>query len=149
LRSFRLASNAFTSPSRLRPTAISYIRATERFGAFFFGRPGLRRRTAAPVTPDVTPLSVKGGQLQPEALVIPSGPFGTGCAGRSNMRFRVVLVEDYDALAARATAGNPLALLRDWLARGGLQCSRMRPVDTAGRHLLVAMAEYERDEAAA
>jgi hypothetical protein len=42
-----------------------------------------------------------------------------------------------------------LALLRDWLARGGLQCSRIRPVDTGGRHLLVAMAECERDEAAA
>ena len=62
---------------------------------------------------------------------------------------RVVLVEDYDVLAARAAAGNPLALLRDWLARGGLLCSRVRPVDTGARHLLVATAEYQRDAAAA
>lgn len=62
---------------------------------------------------------------------------------------RLVLIEDYDALAARAATDNPLALLRDWLARGGLQCARMRPVDTGQAHLLVATAAAEPGQAAA
>jgi DNA-binding transcriptional ArsR family regulator len=62
---------------------------------------------------------------------------------------RLVLIEDYDALAARAATDNPLALLRDWLARGGLQCARMRPVDTGRGHLLVATAAAESGRAAA
>jgi len=62
---------------------------------------------------------------------------------------RLVLIEDYDALAARAATDNPLALLRDWLARGGLQCVRMRPVDTGRAHLLVATAAAEPGQAAA
>jgi ArsR family transcriptional regulator len=103
----------------------------------------LQSRTAASGSFDVVVLDrAIGGQARPELLL-------ADAARALRPGGRVVLVEDYDALAARATAGNPLALLRDWLARGGLQCSRMRPVDTSGRHLLVAMAEYERDEAAA
>jgi len=62
---------------------------------------------------------------------------------------RLVLIEDYDALAARAATDNPLALLRDWLARSGLQCARMRPVDTGQAHLLVATAAAEPGQAAA
>jgi DNA-binding transcriptional ArsR family regulator len=62
---------------------------------------------------------------------------------------RLVLIEDYDALAARAATDNPLALLRDWLARSGLQCARMRPVDTGQGHLLVATAAAEPGQAAA
>lgn len=62
---------------------------------------------------------------------------------------RLVLVEDYDALAARATAGNPLAVLREWAARAGLVCARMRPVDTGAAHRLVAIACPEQGQAAA
>ena len=103
----------------------------------------LQSRTAASGSFDVVVIDrALGGQARPELLL-------ADAARALRPGGRVVLVEDYEALAARATTGNPLALLRDWLARGGLQCSRMRPVDTAGRHLLVAMAEYERDEAAA
>jgi ArsR family transcriptional regulator len=62
---------------------------------------------------------------------------------------RMVLVEDYDALAARATAGNPLGVLREWVAAAGLVCARMRPVDTGTSHLLVAIAGPEQGQAAA
>jgi len=62
---------------------------------------------------------------------------------------RLVLIEDYDALAARAATDNPLALLRDWLARGGLLCARMKPVDTGQSHLLVATAAAEPGQVAA
>jgi ArsR family transcriptional regulator len=62
---------------------------------------------------------------------------------------RLVLVEDYDALATRAPAGNPLAVLREWVTRAGLVCARMRPVDTGTSHLLVAIAGQEQGQAAA
>lgn len=62
---------------------------------------------------------------------------------------RLVLVEDYEALAARTTAGNPLAVLREWIERAGLTCARMRPVDTGTSHLLLAVAGQEPGRAAA
>lgn len=62
---------------------------------------------------------------------------------------RLVLVEDYDALAARAAADNPLAVLREWVTRAGLVCARIRPVDTGRSHLLVAIAGPEQGQAAA
>ena len=54
-----------------------------------------------------------------------------------------------DALAQRAVTGNPLALLREWLAEAGLACTRLHPVDLDGRHLLLAIASCERAAAAA
>jgi DNA-binding transcriptional ArsR family regulator len=62
---------------------------------------------------------------------------------------RLVLVEDYEALALRTTDGNPLAALREWVSLGGLRCERIRPVDTGNSHLLVAVAEADQDRAAA
>lgn len=62
---------------------------------------------------------------------------------------RLVLVEDYEALAARTTAGNPLAVMREWIERAGLTCARMRPVDTGTSHLLLAVAGQEPGRAAA
>jgi SAM-dependent methyltransferase len=55
----------------------------------------------------------------------------------------LLLVEDYDALAKRAPAINPLSSLRHWLAEAGLVCARLRPLDVGGRHLLLALAHTE------
>ena len=62
---------------------------------------------------------------------------------------RLVLVEDYEAMALRTSDGNPLAALRDWISLAGLRCERIRPVDTGSSHLLVAIAESDEDRAAA
>jgi ubiquinone/menaquinone biosynthesis C-methylase UbiE len=40
---------------------------------------------------------------------------------------RLCLIEDFDILAERD--GNPLAVLRGWLASTGLKCERIHPVD--------------------
>jgi len=61
----------------------------------------------------------------------------------------VVLVEDYETLAERASGGNPLGMLREWIAQAGLLCTRLRPVDLGIQHLLLAVAERESAEAAA
>jgi ArsR family transcriptional regulator len=103
----------------------------------------LQTVTATSASFDVVVLDrVAGSRARPEQLVADATrvlrPGG-----------RIVIVEDYDTLAARAAAGNPLAMLRDWLARGGLKCARMRPVDTAAAHLLVATAALEQEQAAA
>jgi ubiquinone/menaquinone biosynthesis C-methylase UbiE len=55
-------------------------------------------------------------------------------------RGELLLVEDYDALAARTRADNPLAALREWLAEAGLICTRLRPLDVDGQHLVLAVA---------
>ncbi|HSQ69224.1 MAG TPA: metalloregulator ArsR/SmtB family transcription factor [Steroidobacteraceae bacterium] len=62
---------------------------------------------------------------------------------------RLVLVEDYEAMALRTSDGNPLAALREWISLGGLRCERIRPVDTGNSHLLVAIAEAGEGRAAA
>jgi ArsR family transcriptional regulator len=62
---------------------------------------------------------------------------------------QLLLVEDYDALAERDARDNPLGLLRDWIARGGLLCTRVRPVDIGTGHLLLAHATPDRAVAAA
>ena len=49
---------------------------------------------------------------------------------------RLVVIEDFDALAGV----NPIATLRDWFARAGLQAGGVHPVDTQNGHLLVATA---------
>ena len=62
---------------------------------------------------------------------------------------RLLLLEDYEALERRSSGGNPLALLREWVAEGGLVCTRLRPVDLGGLHLLLAVAATERAAVAA
>ncbi len=52
---------------------------------------------------------------------------------------RAVVIEDFDALSA-AGATNPIATLRQWFARAGLDCQRVHPVDIENAHLLVALA---------
>lgn len=51
---------------------------------------------------------------------------------------RAIVVEDFDALTVASTA-NPIATLREWFSRAGLECTRVRPVDTEDGHLLVAV----------
>lgn len=53
---------------------------------------------------------------------------------------RLVVVEDFDALAAADTATNPIATLSSWFAQAGLECGRVHPIDTEHGHLLVALA---------
>jgi SAM-dependent methyltransferase len=62
---------------------------------------------------------------------------------------RLIVVEDFEALAERSTDSNPLALLRGWLADAGLACSRLRPADVGGAHLLLAAAAPDTEVAAA
>lgn len=52
---------------------------------------------------------------------------------------RVVIIEDFDTLSTLTTT-NPIAALRDWFSRAGLECSRVHPVDTEDAHVLVALA---------
>jgi DNA-binding transcriptional ArsR family regulator len=51
---------------------------------------------------------------------------------------RVIVIEDFDALSA-ASRANPIATLREWFAKAGLEISRVRPVDTEAGHLLLAI----------
>jgi SAM-dependent methyltransferase len=51
---------------------------------------------------------------------------------------RVIVIEDFDALSA-ASASNPIATLREWFGKAGLDFSRVRPLDTEAGHLLVAI----------
>jgi len=62
---------------------------------------------------------------------------------------RLLVLEDYEALERRSGGGNPLALLREWVAEGGLVCTRLRPVDLGGLHLLLAVAATEQAAVAA
>jgi DNA-binding transcriptional ArsR family regulator/precorrin-6B methylase 2 len=52
---------------------------------------------------------------------------------------RAVVIEDFDTLSM-AGAANPIATLREWFARAGLECHRVHPVDTEESHLLIALA---------
>jgi ArsR family transcriptional regulator len=51
---------------------------------------------------------------------------------------RVIVIEDFDALSA-ASSANPIATLREWFSKAGLEISRVRPVDTEAGHLLLAI----------
>jgi ArsR family transcriptional regulator len=51
---------------------------------------------------------------------------------------RLCIVEDFELLAA--TCANPLIALREWMEGAGLVCERLRPIDTHGVHLIVALA---------
>lgn len=61
---------------------------------------------------------------------------------------RVVLIDDFDAIAA-AGAENPITGVRDWLRDAGLQCLRIHPVDTERGHLIIAIARNQRIVSAA
>lgn len=51
---------------------------------------------------------------------------------------RAIVIEDFDALSA-ASSANPIATLREWFAKAGLEISRVRPMDTEAGHLLLAL----------
>jgi ubiquinone/menaquinone biosynthesis C-methylase UbiE len=51
---------------------------------------------------------------------------------------RAVIIEDFDSLSSSFPT-NPIATLREWFAKAGLEVSRVRPVDTEAGHLLVAI----------
>ncbi len=53
---------------------------------------------------------------------------------------RLVVVEDYERLEAAAAGANPLVLSRERLARAGLACTRLRPLDLDRARLLLAFA---------
>ena len=63
-------------------------------------------------------------------------------------RGRLVIIDDFDAIAA-AGEGNPIANVREWFRDAGLQCVRIRPVDTERGHHMIAVARSERMAAAA
>jgi SAM-dependent methyltransferase len=54
---------------------------------------------------------------------------------------RLLVIEDFEQLAARATV-NPLAQLRGWLTAGGFTGVRLRPCDLASRHCIIAVARH-------
>ena len=54
------------------------------------------------------------------------------------MAAALIVIEDFDALTA-ASPANPIATLREWFAKAGLEISRVRPVDTEAGHLLLAI----------
>jgi DNA-binding transcriptional ArsR family regulator len=62
---------------------------------------------------------------------------------------RLMIVEDYEALSGPAAGGNPLAMLRAWLADAGLVCERLRPADAGAMHVLMVTASPRRAERAA
>ena len=61
---------------------------------------------------------------------------------------RASVIEDFDTLSA-ASSANPIATLREWFARAGLECQRVHPVDIEDAHLLVALARRPAQTAAA
>jgi len=62
---------------------------------------------------------------------------------------RLVVIDDYDRLEERAVGANPLIAVRERLARAGLSCTRLRPLDLDNARLLLAMAAPIAREAAA
>jgi len=62
---------------------------------------------------------------------------------------RLLVIADFDALERRTSEGNPLVLLRAWLADAGLACDRLHPFDVSGAHLLLAVATADSEVAAA
>jgi len=63
---------------------------------------------------------------------------------------RLIVIDDYDRLEDRAAGANPLVLSRDRLARVGLACTRLRPLDLDSARLLFTIAApLARHEAAA
>ena len=62
---------------------------------------------------------------------------------------RLIVIDDYDRLEERAAGGNPLIAARERLARAGLSCTRLRPLDLDNARLLLAIAAPVAREAAA
>lgn len=64
---------------------------------------------------------------------------------------RLLVIEDYDKLdvANAATGSHALRNLRDWLTEAGFETQRLRPLDTAGRHLVIALSRHRASLAAA
>jgi 2-aminoadipate transaminase len=60
---------------------------------------------------------------------------------------RVLRESPREALQYAASEG--FAPLREWVAEGGLVCTRLRPVDLGGLHLLLAVAATEQAAVAA
>jgi DNA-binding transcriptional ArsR family regulator len=63
---------------------------------------------------------------------------------------RLVVIDDYERLEAQAAGVNPLIASRERLARAGLTCTRLRPLDLDSSRLLLALAAptVRRDAAA-
>ncbi len=55
----------------------------------------------------------------------------------------LIVADDYEALAARSDGQNPLATLKQWLAQAGLVCTRLRPLDLDGQHVVLAVAQAD------
>jgi ArsR family transcriptional regulator len=57
---------------------------------------------------------------------------------------RLIVIEDYDRLESRDPTGrrHGLKTLRDWLQAAGLDCERLRPIETDTQHLIVAVGRY-------
>jgi DNA-binding transcriptional ArsR family regulator len=53
---------------------------------------------------------------------------------------RLIVIDDYDRLDERAAGANPLIASRERLARAGLNCTRLRPLDLDDARLLLAIA---------
>jgi ArsR family transcriptional regulator len=64
---------------------------------------------------------------------------------------RLLVIEDYDRLDAVNPASGRHALLnlRAWLAEAGFETHRLRPLDVAGRHLLIALGRHRQTLTAA
>ncbi|HEY6645186.1 metalloregulator ArsR/SmtB family transcription factor [Povalibacter sp.] len=53
---------------------------------------------------------------------------------------RLIIVEDFEHLAASTSKSNPIATLRAWLSKADFECDRIHPVDTEHDLLVVAVA---------
>jgi ArsR family transcriptional regulator len=53
---------------------------------------------------------------------------------------RLIVIDDYDRLEDREAGANPLTASRERLARAGLNCTRLRPLDLDDARLLLAVA---------
>ena len=60
-----------------------------------------------------------------------------------------MVVEEFDALDAQSPGDNPLLVLRRWIGETGWTCRRIRPVEAASAHLLIAIGHPEPAQAAA
>src|ERR1700685_2036164 len=56
---------------------------------------------------------------------------------------RLIVIEDFDQIGARAP-DNPRAQLRRGFAAAGMNADRRRPCDLGGRHYIVALAHHGR-----
>jgi DNA-binding transcriptional ArsR family regulator len=64
----------------------------------------------------------------------------TEVARTLNEGARLIVVEDFERLAALKPESNPIATLRAWFSQAQLVCDRIHPVDTEAGLLVVAVA---------